>query len=239
MRRLRPYLRFVYTARSGIVRGLRRRGGLGFIPGRPLTAEERWLIEQSWQGKVVYDVGAYQGIFTMFFARAVGDRGHVVAFEPNPRSAEQLREHIALNGFSNVRVVQVALSDADGMGKLAVPKNAPEMSQLTVGSTGFVVPIHRLDTLLRELNLPVPSFIKIDVEGEELPVLRGSATLLREQRPVLLIEVHPRTSSSALWHFLNEMKYQTYSVESQRKLISPDMASETGNWHLLAFPSDA
>lgn len=236
LRQVQSRLKFVYTAQSGLARGLRRRGGLGFIPGRSLTAEERWLLGQNWLGKVIYDVGAYQGIFTMFFARAVGNQGQVVAFEPNPRSAEQLREHVALNGFSNVRVMQVALGDVDGVAGLEVPKGAAEMSRLAASGTEFVVQVNRLDTLLHEQSLPAPSFIKVDVEGEELAVLRGSVAVLQEQHPTLLIEVHPRASAFSLWNLLADLGYRTYSIELQRELNSPDIPKEDGNWHLLALP---
>src|SRR5688572_5752212 len=73
----------VYTVRSGVAKGLKRRGGFGFIP-RDISREEAFLAAMDFRGKTVFDIGAYEGIYTLFFARAVGAKGRVVTFEPNP-----------------------------------------------------------------------------------------------------------------------------------------------------------
>ena len=73
----------VYTSRSGLVKGLKRKGGVGFIP-RQLSLEEKFLMNLDINGQTIYDIGGNVGIFTMFFARSVGKKGKVITFEPNP-----------------------------------------------------------------------------------------------------------------------------------------------------------
>ncbi len=103
----------IYTVRHGLARGLRRRGGLGFVPQlAALSTEERFLQQLTFDGETVYDVGGYEGIFTLFFARRVGPRGHVVTFEPNPRNFARIVENVRLNGFTHVQVRQVAVGSA-------------------------------------------------------------------------------------------------------------------------------
>ena len=72
----------IYTSRSGLTKGLKRKGGLGFIP-RQLSLEEKFLMNLDINGQTIYDIGGNVGIFTMFFARSVGKKGKVITFEPN------------------------------------------------------------------------------------------------------------------------------------------------------------
>ncbi len=112
----------VYTVRHGLARGLRRRGGLGFVPQvGAQSAEEQFLEKLSFDGETVFDVGGYEGIFTLFFARRVGARGQVVTFEPNPRNFKKIAENVRLNGFSHVQLRQVALGSQPGRASLVFP----------------------------------------------------------------------------------------------------------------------
>jgi len=68
------------------------------------------------KGKTVFDVGGYVGIHTLFFARATGEKGRVVTFEPNPRNYEELVYNVRLNGFDNVTTMQIGLGRRYGVG---------------------------------------------------------------------------------------------------------------------------
>ena len=106
-RPLRPLLATTtYTMRSGPARGLKRQGGFMFVPASP-SSEERYLSGLDLTGKTVYDVGANIGVMSLFFARAVGSRGCVVAFEPNPDTMPHLTENIKCNDFKRIQVFNV------------------------------------------------------------------------------------------------------------------------------------
>jgi FkbM family methyltransferase len=115
----------VYTVRNGLARGLRRRGGLGFVPQfGAKSAEERFLEGLSLGGLTVFDGRLVtRGIFTLFFARRVGPGGQVVTFEPNPRNFQKIAENVRLNGFSNVRLQQIALGSTPGRASLVFPSD--------------------------------------------------------------------------------------------------------------------
>ena len=102
----------VYTVRHGLARGLRRRGGLGFVPqvGSP-SREEAFLEQLDFEGETVFDVGGYEGVFALFFARRIGSSGRLVTFEPNPQNYARIVENVKLNGFANVDVRPLALSE--------------------------------------------------------------------------------------------------------------------------------
>jgi len=233
-RQARPWFdRFTYTARSGPARGLRRRGGLGFLPGRPPTAEERWLLGQDWRGQAVFDIGAWEGVLALFFARAVGPAGAVVAFEPHPRHFRRLAENLALNGFAHARALPLALGAYDGAAPFASDAVAGRSRLVTAGA-GATVPVARLDTLMAAERLPPPDFIKIDVEGAELDVLLGAEATLAARRPRLLIEVHPEAPAADLLRYLDGLGYRLWHVEAARPLAPGAPSPAAGSWHLAA-----
>jgi FkbM family methyltransferase len=63
------------------------------------------------RGMTVYDIGANGGFYTLFFSRLVGDMGRVFAFEPCPYAARFLIDYVQMNGLSNVRVIEAAVSE--------------------------------------------------------------------------------------------------------------------------------
>jgi FkbM family methyltransferase len=239
LRLLRPLTRNrVYTVRHGLARGLRVRGGLDFLP-LPMTPEEQFLDARSFRGMTVYDIGAFEGIHTCFFARAVGPEGRVVAFEPHPDNHRIVRERTQLNGFQHVSIVPVALGASESLATLAVPRGERSMGTLDRSrKTGFLssgdvktidVPVEVLDHLRVQRELPTPDFVKIDVEGFELQVLRGMAKLLAEVGPALFIEVHGEDSGARastareVLGFLQSFGYGAYHVEAYRPVTAVDV----------------
>ena len=103
----------IYTVRHGLAKGLKRRGGLGFVPQvGALTSEEVFLENLSWTGTTVYDVGGFEGIMSLFFARCVGPTGRLITFEPNPANYAAIVANVALNGFAHVDVRPIAVGAA-------------------------------------------------------------------------------------------------------------------------------
>ena len=105
-----------YTQRHGLIRGMRRQGGLGFLPailagGDHETAEHRFLRSLDLSGKVVYEIGAFQGILTLFFSSRAKE---VIAYEPNPPSYNRVMQNLRLNGRRNVRVRHLAVGAQPG-----------------------------------------------------------------------------------------------------------------------------
>jgi 16S rRNA C967 or C1407 C5-methylase (RsmB/RsmF family) len=78
------------------------------------TTMQDYLIRGLRPGMRVLDIGANIGVYTTQFARAVGESGHVYAFEPAPQTAERLRDNIDLNRLRNVTLVTKALADREG-----------------------------------------------------------------------------------------------------------------------------
>jgi FkbM family methyltransferase len=162
-------------------------------------AEIGWMLGKLAPGDAVVDVGAYKGAYTYWMRRAVGPRGSVLAVEPQPDAATFLRSFVAAFGWTNVTVVEAALSSAPGESVLLRPGSTPSPSASIVGASlqpgPTRTPIH-LDTLDRSLSRHMPCarvrFLKCDVEGHELEVFQGGEAALREHHPAILVECEAR-----------------------------------------------
>jgi len=91
---------YTYTIRRGLAKGLKKKGGLSFIPGSNiLSKEDAFLQELDLKGKIIYDIGAFEGTFTLFFSRSTGSQGRVITFEANPLNYQIVIENVNLNRF--------------------------------------------------------------------------------------------------------------------------------------------
>ena len=140
-------------------------------------------------GQVVLDVGANVGYYTLLFARLVGPEGNVVAFEPDPTNVELLRANVELNGYRNVEVWPVALSNRSGSESLFLSAENSGDHRLGGGEEGreaVTVEVVRLDERLADLPARV-DFVKIDIQGAEAAALEGMEGLLRRDGDVRIL----------------------------------------------------
>ena len=148
-------------------------------------------------GAVFVDVGANYGWHSLVAASVVGSDGAVISVEPNPRNAGLLRQSAERNGFSHLKVVAVAAGDGPGFGALETDGSNGRIVGIDAGIVealpcSFVVPVQRLDTIVRDAGDPHVDVMKIDVEGFELSALRGAGSIIGRDRPVIVSEFFPR-----------------------------------------------
>ncbi len=161
-------------------------------------------------GDVVVEVGANIGAHTLPLAKQVGDSGMVHAFEPQRMVFQTLCANIALNGLKNVICRWEAVGDVRGT------INVPQLDcarlnnfgglSLQTNADGEPVPVTTIDSL----NLLRCNFLKADVEGMELSVLRGAQQTIAKFRPVLYVENDRPEQSSALIEYLMSLGYVLY-----------------------------
>ncbi|MEO5679858.1 MAG: FkbM family methyltransferase [Acidimicrobiales bacterium] len=172
-----------------------------YYPSSYEHAKHRFLVEHCRPGTTAVDGGAHIGLFTVAMARAVGPGGWVLAFEPTRRTRAILTRTIALNDLgASVTVRPEGLAATTGRMTLHVGPTEGSNSNSLVGapsgSSCEEVPTLALDDLLATLPSEL-SCIKLDIEGAELDALLGAEAVLRQLRPALCIEVHPRILRSA------------------------------------------
>jgi FkbM family methyltransferase len=184
-------------------------------------------------GTVVLDVGANFGQMTVIFAKLVGPRGHVHAFEAEPFVAQMLQKNVEVNGVSEfVTIHRGAVWHTSGL-ELVFPK--PDLKK-SFGSYGIVPRAtegRRVRSLtIDELNIKGPiSLLKLDVQGSDLFALYGArATIMRERMPILFEFEQPPlcedfgTSFSDYADFVANIDYsfmRTIHLDSDNFLVYP------------------
>jgi len=140
-------------------------------------------------GETAIDIGAHIGSYTLRLARRFR---HVIAFEPNPFNRYILGLNLQLNKSVNVQVEEAALSDRDEISPLFLHRAADGTGSLNPIHYGFKydrtvqVKVRKLD----DFNFANIDVLKIDAEGNELPILKGATRTIERSQPILAIEVH-------------------------------------------------
>src|SRR5262249_29883373 len=148
-------------------------------------------------------------------------------FEADPEIAARLRENLARNNFAQAIVEQKAVwSEVGSVSFARVDPNAsPDRGLGHVCSTSsgeadqIVVEAVSLDEFT--LSHPATSLIKCDVEGAEVAVVQGAARVLRESRPILLIEMHSAENHALLTQKLSEAGYTCRNLDDMHVLALP------------------
>lgn len=192
--------------------------------------------------KVIYDIGAHIGYHTLCFAQMVGDKGQVYAFEPSKDHVDRIKKQFEKNRDLEriCKLFTVALGSFNGETDFSTCKQIEDglssMSHINVDSLyanvdslsseaneEFVkrVPIFTLDDFFKANKLRKPDIIKIDVEGAENEVLLGSAEVIGEYRPKLLIEVHaiPVALDTSSTLFSYSYRYEIIKKEKDGRCI--------------------
>lgn len=191
---------------------------------------ELCLLNALRPGDTVLDGGGHVGMMSMLAAWRVGPAGRVLTFEPNPRTYERLRWHIETNRLDQVATFPFALSDRKGQTVLRVPTTgntgAATVGELLPRQRGPNVVEHAVDLrvgdeVLGGLDLTdAPMFVKLDVEGHEVALLRGLRRTIEQRRPAILLECNPEmlprngASVAELFEFHLGLGYRPYALDA-------------------------
>jgi FkbM family methyltransferase len=207
------------------------------------SPEKRLYLSIVRKGDVVVDIGANVGYYTTLFADLVGPGGEVHAFEPVPSTFELLSKDIRrFPRHKNVSLNRCALGDQDRDAVIYVPHDDHGQAALVCHRGGSWcdrqsreahVQMMRLDRYAE--RLAKIDFVKCDVEGAELLVLRGGESTLRRCRPKIFLEIEERWTKSFGWtgadviQFLRDIGYQQfYRLEDQGLRDGTDTLSGNG-----------
>lgn len=221
------------------------------IDGKFETAEYSFVRRFLQPGMTVLDIGAHHGFYTLLSARLVGSGGRVFAFEPSPRERKALLRHVNLNRFKNVQVQALALGIEKKQADLYVVEgsqtgcNSLRPPIVLSGTSSISVPVMPLDDWLSGQKLDRVDFIKLDVEGGELEVLKGASNLLeRRPRPVILAEVQDlRTlawgyKAKDVIEYLREKGYKWFCPSADGSIEELDTSSHEFDGNFVAVPQE-
>lgn len=222
---------------------------------RSTAATLRALVKP---GDTVLDIGANIGAHTLGLARSVGTGGKVFAFEPADFAFQKLLRNLALNPELQQRThaSQVMLGSGTEKPRAGVYASWP------LEKVDSVHPKHRgrfvstqgavadtLDGFVERQGIGRINLIKMDVDGNELPVLQGGQRVLHEQRPIIVMEMSPyvhaeeQNSFAAMIELLRGLRYKIEDA-ANRKTLPLDAAAleqlipDGAGINVIAFPAD-
>lgn len=206
------------------------------------------LIAKSARGlNCVYDVGANKGITSIIMASVMADGGQVYAFEPSSAACEIIRDNAKLNGLEErVRVVDGFVAARSGAlvrffcdGASVLNSSVPGYSSGSRLIEPMLKPTIALDDIATSLGQD-PQFLKVDVEGGELDVLKGMRAIFRRTRPTVHLEIHELPGTPLADHtqqiieLLGSVDYQLIWLRSKARLISAaPLAGRHGRTHAM------
>lgn len=187
-------------------------------------------------GSTVLDIGANVGAHTLRIARIVGQSGKVYAFEPTDCAFGKLIRNISLNGFGNIVPLQIALSDRN-LSKQSIWFRSSWPTKGRQVERKSVVDFVRLDDWSEGHNLSRVDMIKLDVDGNEYPVIMGARSLLSRHRPLILMEVWGPNFADPLrnpYDLLKNLGYRFFNIDNGEEFLTVDhlrvlVSSEEGD----------
>lgn len=196
--------------------------GSKFVKGKFETYKSNVFLKEFNDGNVFFDIGAHFGYFSLM---ADGLGGKVFAFEPRPGNRSFFERHMRINTAKNVTLYPYAIGDKEG----TVHFNTNTGSATGhVSETGdLTVEMISMDQWVSDGKLPKPDFIKIDVEGGELEVLKGCYKTISTYKPKLLVATHSEILHKNVLSVLDQHGY-SYEV------LEPE--SSTGDTEIMAVP---
>jgi FkbM family methyltransferase len=186
------------------------------------------------EGDTVVDVGAHIGLYSLIAAKRVGPSGKVIAIEPDPENFKILKKNILLNQLSNVEALECAVYSTRGKLRLFLPEleqgrtifNTVMQDRARTSTNFLEVEANTLDNILESINITEVNWIKIDVEGAELEVLKGAVNTLSSNKNItLVVEIH------GMEIYMEMIKY----LKTRNLMIMYEKSNEKGDWrHIIA-----
>ncbi len=189
------------------------------------------VLKYSKKGYTIIDVGGNIGQTAMMLGKSVGKNGTIISFEPFHKTHKHFKYNLSLNKDINNIVLEHS-----GLGETISVSSMVEVCSTNSGGnritnsqeldqTSVSVKITTLDEYILEKNISKIDLIKIDVEGFEMKVLKGSLNTLKRNKPDLFIEIDDTNlnkqgdSAQFMINFLLELEYDVYDVINSKKIF--------------------
>jgi FkbM family methyltransferase len=173
------------------------------------------------------DVGANIGIHAIRLAKLVGAKGSVIAIEADEELACRTSKNIALNCLRNIRLIQAACSERSG--ESVVLHRPDDLDKRKLSGSVIAHPVltgrsAKVTTVgIDDITYTTVSLIKIDVEGYEMPVIKGASRVIREHSPSIVFEHAPYLLDDAFvspFEYLKERGYSLFEVRAIRNHVT-------------------
>lgn len=143
------------------------------------------------KNNVIIDAGAYVGAFSIYCSELIGNKGLIIAIEPNINNYKNLIKNLELNNIRNVKVIKKALySERNKNLLMSDNKACSTLKYQILEGEIFKIKSETIDNILKNLNIEKVDFIKIDVVGSEKEVLKGAKETLKN-KPKMSVAEYP------------------------------------------------
>lgn len=166
-------------------------------------------------GITAVEAGANKGVTAIALAQAIGQTGHLYAFEPIPDYYSQLQSNLSLKGIANVTTYKLALNNQTG--RIAFYKREGGGGGITHAEGGEMLWVEAttITEFLIVEEIHVFDLLNLDCEGSELLVLQGAQSALEKYTPKIFCEIHH--------DYLNELEQSVDDVISFLRQLDYDI----------------
>jgi len=198
---------------------------------------------------LIVDVGSAVGTFSSLFAKCAPN-ATILSFEPNPYSFKYQARQLHLNGLlARVKIYNAGLGDTRHMMTFNYDEGARgsmwgRFDDSLIKRNNADIEILKLDDVVSELQIKMIDLIKIDIEGYELPALRGMRCICERFRPVILCEMSLTfmvLSSANRYRetidFINDIEYDIFLIKEGR--LVPYQWPESRIMNFILLPRGA
>jgi FkbM family methyltransferase len=170
------------------------------------------------KGDIVVVAGAHLGLFTVKASKIVGDKGKVIAIEPEPGNLEILKKNIELNNLNNVIIVNKGIWSSKKHLKMNIGqynrshsfiKDHPEKT-----SQELILQVDTLDNILKELNIETVDFVKMDIEGSEIEALNGMEKVFKSKPSMAIAAYHQFKGKETYLHVIKKMEDKNFQLRT-------------------------
>jgi len=175
------------------------------------------------ENPIIFDVGANIGTISIWLSKMF-KTGHVYSFEAQRQIFYQLAGNISINNLYNIDVFNLAVGSENGYINVKEPNYFINNDfgifslieeKLPTTNKNLVVPLITLDTFVKEYEIPKVDLLKIDVEGMDINVLKGSINILEKYQPIIYVE-HFDNITSNLTNLKNFLSNFNYNFETRK-----------------------
>ena len=191
------------------------------------------------KSSIFFDIGANIGIYSLVASKNIITGGKIYAFEPADWAYDRLTENISINDIKNVETFKLAVSDFTGSRQFYVCEDDAYNSLIStpMKQVQKVVAINsiRLDDFCLDKNIDHIDILKIDVEGADFLVLKGTEKILRSDLPPIIICEFNRSIAKGIKSsqyefaiFMKELSYKFFALKKSR-LIEIEVENTEAN----------
>ncbi len=158
------------------------------------------IIDLLEEGDVFVDIGANEGYYSVLASKIVGNKGRVIAIEPQQRLWEIIMKNVSINSAYNISLLPFAIGAVEEQIEMVLSPVISSGSSSILKSKRSIfwrkqkAEVKKLDTIIQSLNLSTIKLLKIDIEGFEFFALKSAQFALSHHNLIehIIVEMHPK-----------------------------------------------